>query len=59
LVTGTCLAEIGNHVVCLDIDEKKLAVLREGRCPIYEPGLEEMMRRSLGAGRLSFTDSYA
>lgn len=58
LVTGTCFADLGNRVVGLDIDEQKIALLREGRSPIYEPGLEEMVRRNLAAGRLSFTTSY-
>ena len=59
LVTGTCLADLGNHVICLDIDEEKIAILKQGRIPIYEPGLEEMVRRNANAGRLGFTTSYA
>ena len=55
LVTGTCLAEVGNHVLCLDVDENKIRTLREGGIPIYEPGLEDMVRRNVAAGRLSFT----
>jgi threonine dehydrogenase-like Zn-dependent dehydrogenase len=46
LVAATCFAETGNDVICVDIDEKKIALLREGKVPIYEPGLEEMVRRN-------------
>jgi UDPglucose 6-dehydrogenase len=59
LVAGTCLAESGNSVVCLDIDEAKIRKLREGHVPIYEPGLEELLRRNVHDGRLGFTTSYA
>jgi UDPglucose 6-dehydrogenase len=55
LVTGACLAEVGNHVVCVDIDEAKVASLRRGHVPIYEPGLEDIVRRNAEAGRLRFT----
>jgi UDPglucose 6-dehydrogenase len=58
LVTGACFADLGNQVVCLDIDEEKIAMLEAGEMPIYEPGLEEMVRRNATAGRLSFTTSY-
>ena len=55
LVTGVCFAEVGYSVTCFDIDESKIAALSEGRCPIYEPGLEEMIKRNLKEGRLRFT----
>jgi UDPglucose 6-dehydrogenase len=55
LVTGACLADVGNHVLCLDLDERKIGVLRGGDIPIYEPGLKEMVRASVAAGRLTFT----
>ena len=55
LVTGACLSEMGNHVVCLDVDEKKIAVLQGGGLPIHEPGLQEMVARNARAGRLQFT----
>jgi UDPglucose 6-dehydrogenase len=55
LVTGTCLAEMGNQVLCLDLDEDKIAMLNDGRVPIHEPGLTELIRRNVAAGRLRFT----
>lgn len=55
LVTGTCLAEYGNDVLCLDVDPKKIEILQNGGIPIYEPGLEEMVKRNVAAGRLRFT----
>jgi UDPglucose 6-dehydrogenase len=55
LVTGACLADSGNHVVCLDLDESKIKVLRDGGIPIHEPGLLELVRKNVAAGRLSFT----
>jgi UDPglucose 6-dehydrogenase len=58
LVTGTCFADLGNKVTCIDIDEHKIQLLREGKTPIYEPGLEEVIRRNVAAGRLSFSTSY-
>lgn len=45
LVSGTCLAEVGNDVLCLDVDAKKIAILQGGGIPIYEPGLEDMVKR--------------
>lgn len=59
LVTGTCLAEVGNHVCCLDVDPRKIAMLKNGDIPIYEPGLEEMVARNVAAGRLTFTEDVA
>jgi UDPglucose 6-dehydrogenase len=59
LVTGTCFADLGNAVCCLDVDAAKIKTLQEGGLPIYEPGLEEMVRRNMHAGRLSFTTDYA
>ncbi len=55
LVTGTCLADSGNTVICLDIDAKKVSALNQSEIPIYEPGLEEMVQRNTAAGRLRFT----
>ncbi|MGZ8538159.1 MAG: UDP-glucose dehydrogenase family protein [Flavisolibacter sp.] len=55
LVTGTCLAETGNHVCCVDIDERKVNMLRNGRITIYEPGLEKLFERNLKEERLTFT----
>lgn len=55
LVTGACLAEVGNHVVCMDVDAAKIARLENGEIPIYEPGLEALVRRNLDTGRLRFT----
>ena len=55
LVSGTCYAESGNEVFCVDINEERIAQLREGKIPIYEPGLEELVRRNMNEGRLHFT----
>lgn len=57
LVTGTCLSEVGNDVMCFDIDAEKVSRLQEGQVPIYEPGLTEMIRRNVSAGRLHFTSN--
>jgi UDPglucose 6-dehydrogenase len=58
LVTGVCFADLGNSVTCVEIDPVKLDMLRSGRSPIYEPGLEELLERNARAGRLVFTDDY-
>jgi len=58
LVAGTCFAESGNTVTCVDIDEKKVRRLKDGDVPIYEPGLEELLKRNLHDGRLHFTTRY-
>jgi UDPglucose 6-dehydrogenase len=58
LVAGTCFAESGNTVTCVDIDEKKIRRLKDGDVPIYEPGLEELLRRNLHDERLKFTTRY-
>ncbi|MFQ5849903.1 MAG: NAD(P)-binding domain-containing protein, partial [Candidatus Binatia bacterium] len=55
LVTGTCFAECGNDVICVDIDEEKISSLQNGHVPFYEPGLEELVRKNLEEQRLSFT----
>ena len=59
LVTGACLAEMGNHVVCVDVDERKIRVLKEGGIPIHEPGLKEIVHRNVAASRLQFTTDIA
>jgi len=55
LVAGTCFSDMGNDVVCVDLDKKKVDMLNKGVSPIYEPGLEELIRKNLSDGRLSFT----
>ena len=55
LVTGACLADVGNNVMCLDVDPRKIAMLAAGEMPIYEPGLKEMVLANAAAGRLHFT----
>jgi len=59
LVTGTCLAEVGNHVVCVDVDAAKIARLERGEIPIYEPGLEPLVRTNHASGQLRFTTDAA
>lgn len=59
LVTGTCLAETGNQVICVDINEKKVEMMKNGKVPIYEPGLELLFNRNINQGRLHFTTSLA
>ncbi len=59
LVTGTCFAETGNNVVCIDINEEKIAQLRRGETPIYEPGLDNLLERNIKDKRLTFTTSLA
>jgi UDPglucose 6-dehydrogenase len=59
LVTGACLAELGNNVFCLDLDQQKVAVLNNGGIPIHEPGLEEIVARNRAAGRLKFSTDIA
>lgn len=59
LVSGACFAELGHDVICVDKDEKKIQLLLDGRMPIYEPGLDELVERNVKAGRLSFTTDVA
>src|SRR5689334_12557371 len=59
LVTGACLADAGNNVLCLDLDRKKIDQLNQDRIPIYEPGLEAIVSRNRAAGRLKFTTDIA
>ncbi len=59
LVTGTCLADVGHDVMCVDVDANKIARLRDGEIPIYEPGLESMVRDNVASGRLRFTTDAA
>jgi len=56
LVTGSCFADLGNNVICVDNDKSKVTALKKGKIPIYEPGLEELVKRNVKEGRLSFTD---
>jgi UDPglucose 6-dehydrogenase len=59
LVTGTCLAETGNEVICVDINEKKVEMMKAGKLPIYEPGLEQLFHRNIAQDRLKFTSDLA
>mgnify|MGYP005794600677 FL=1 len=58
LVAGVCFAEKGHDVTCVDVDENKVKIMREGKSPIYEEGLEELMQKNIAAGRLHFTTDY-
>ena len=58
LTTGVCFADLGNTVNCIEINPEKLALLRSGKSPIFEPGVEELQERNMRAGRLRFTDDY-
>src|ERR1700690_340031 len=55
LVTGACLADAGNHVVCVDVDQRKIERLKAGDVPIHEPGLDGLVKRNSAAGRMLFT----
>ncbi len=57
LVSGACLADVGNQVLCFDLDAKKIATLKSGEIPIYEPGLKQIVANNVEAGRLAFTTS--
>ena len=59
LVGGVCMADMGHDVICVDIDETKVTTLREGKTPIYEPGLEKLLKKTLKAGKVAFTTSLA
>ncbi|NCD10446.1 MAG: UDP-glucose/GDP-mannose dehydrogenase family protein, partial [Negativicutes bacterium] len=59
LVAGVCFAEMGHNVTCVDVDEKKVALMQSGASPIYETDLEDLMRKNFAAGRLTYTTDYA
>src|SRR5688572_7262393 len=59
LVTGVCLADFGHEVICIDKDQRKIEALERGEIPIYEPGLSDLVKSNVAAGRLSFTTSLA
>src|SRR5690606_5301528 len=59
LVTGTCLADVGHNILCVDVDAAKIEGLKNGVIPIYEPGLEPMVKRNVAEGRLHFTTDAA
>lgn len=59
LITGVCLADIGNDVICLDIDEKKIEGLQKGEVPFFEPGIHDLVKANIAKGRLKFTTDYA
>src|SRR5262249_31526517 len=59
LVTGTCLAHLGRNVICVDIDERKIAMLRDGKSPIYEPGLDQLITAGLHRGNLTVLNNFA
>jgi len=59
LVTGACFAEVGNNVLCVDVDERKVEMLRRGESPIFEPGLDELLKKNIAAGRIRFTTDAA
>ncbi len=59
LVTGTCLAEVGHHITCVDLDESKVAMLCDGQSPIFEPGLEKLIRNNIEHGRIGFTTNLS
>ena len=58
LVSGVCFAEMGNNITCIDINAEKVQSMRDGNCPIYEPGLETMMRRTIEDNRIEFSTAY-
>ena len=58
LVAGVCFAEKGHNVICVDVDEAKVKLMRNGKCPIYEENLEELMIKNYNEGRLNYTTDY-